>query len=84
LPKPALRKAQAPSRTAAEPAKEKRKREPVRQLAQASAVAPGRPAEPDTSMEALLKACREHGYHATQCVRRGCSLTQYGFACRGR
>ena len=84
LPKPAIRKAEAPSRTVAEPAKEKRKREPVRQLAQTSASAPERPAGPDTSMDALLKACREHGYHATQCIRRGCSVTQYGFACRGR
>jgi hypothetical protein len=84
LAKQAIRKAQAPSRAAAEQAKEKRKREPVRQLAQASAVAPERSAEPDTSMDALLKACREHGYHATQCIKRGCSVTQYGFACRGR
>jgi ribonuclease E len=83
-PKPAVRQGQPTSRATAGLTKEKRKREPVRQLAQASAVAPEPPAEPDTSMEALLKACREHGYHAAQCIRRGCSVTQYGFACRGR
>ncbi len=30
-----------------------------------------------------LKACREHGYHAAQCVKRACSVTKYGFVCRG-
>jgi hypothetical protein len=84
LPKPVARKAQAPSQIAAAPAKEKRKREPVRQIARAAVIAPERPAEPDTSMDALLKACRAHGYHASQCIKRGCSVTQYGFACRGR
>jgi hypothetical protein len=39
--------------------------------------------EPESAMTATLKACREHGYHAAQCVKRGCSVTKYGFACRG-
>jgi hypothetical protein len=84
VPKTAIRKTQSPPRTVADSAKERRKREPVRQVARATAVAPERPAEADTSMETLFKACRAHGYHAAQCIRRGCSVTQYGFACRGR
>lgn len=72
------------SNAAARPAKERVKREPVRQLARASATAKERPTVQDTSMAATLKACREHGYHATQCIKQDCSLTQYGFVCRGR
>ena len=30
-----------------------------------------------------LKACQEHGYQAAQCVKRTCSMTKYGFVCRG-
>ncbi|WP_156648835.1 hypothetical protein [Massilia sp. Leaf139] len=59
-------------------------RPPVRQAARAAAVATGKPAGLDTSMEATLKACREHGYHAAQCVKRDCRVTEYGFVCRGR
>jgi hypothetical protein len=33
---------------------------------------------------ATLKACREHGYHAEQCVKRACSMTKYGFVCRAK
>ncbi len=33
---------------------------------------------------AMLKACREHGYQAAQCVKRACSVTKYGFVCRGK
>lgn len=33
---------------------------------------------------AMLKACKEHGYQAAQCVRRACSVTKYGFVCRGK
>ena len=49
-------------------------RERVRQLALA----------PDTSVTASLKACREHGYYAAQCIKQGCSVTKHGFVCRGR
>ncbi|MET0581731.1 MAG: hypothetical protein ABWZ08_07155 [Pseudoxanthomonas sp.] len=83
-PKPSIRKAREPSGAAERPAKERPKREPVRQLARASAIPAERPSTPDTSMAALLRACREHGYHATQCIKRECSVTAYGFACRGR
>jgi hypothetical protein len=84
LPKRSSRVARKPSDAAVEPAKERGKRTPVRQLARASAVGTERPSERDTSMAATLRACREHGYHATQCIKRGCSVTAYGFACRGR
>lgn len=83
-PKPIIRKADEPVRTAARPAQERPKREPARQFARATATPVDSPAAPDTSMAALLRACRAHGYHATQCIKRECSVTAYGFACRGR
>jgi hypothetical protein len=84
LPKPSIRKAREGADAAAEPAREKPKREPARQLARASAIETERPPAQESSMAATLRACREHGYHATQCIKRECSVTAYGFACRGR
>jgi hypothetical protein len=40
--------------------------------------------DPQSAMSATLKACKEHGYQATQCVKQGCSMTRYGFVCRGK
>jgi hypothetical protein len=73
-----------PSDAATQRATERAKREPVPQVASASAIEAERPAERDTTMAATLKACREHGYHAAQCIKRACEVTQYGFVCRGR
>ena len=65
------------------PAPAKAKRAPDYQLARA----PSTPAEKkpgqDATMSASLKACKEHGYNASQCVKRACSVTKYGFVCRG-
>ncbi|MFC5546976.1 hypothetical protein [Massilia aerilata] len=33
--------------------------------------------------EETLLQCRAHGYDERQCLRRGCEMTRYGFACRG-
>lgn len=82
--KPMIHKTRQRSDLAAAPAKERPQREPVRQFARAPVVAAERPSPPDTSMAATLKACREHGYHASQCIKRQCSIGTYGFACRGR
>lgn len=30
-----------------------------------------------------LKQCRAMGYHAAQCLKRGCVMTKYGLACKG-
>lgn len=38
----------------------------------------------DFGTAAMLKACREHGYQAAQCIKRACSMTKYGFVCRGK
>ena len=84
IPKRASQPARARADAPARRAKPKAEPAPARQLARASvAVTQKRPA-PDTSMEATLKACREHGYHAAQCVKQGCGVTEYGFVCRGR
>ena len=40
--------------------------------------------EPESAMSATLKACRELGYHAAQCVKRACRVTKYGLVCRGK
>jgi outer membrane biosynthesis protein TonB len=83
-PKPSVRKTREPASAPTRPARDKPKREPVRQLAQASAITVDKHSEPDTSLAATLRACREHGYHATQCIKRQCAVGKYGFACRGR
>jgi hypothetical protein len=84
LPKRSSQQARRRSETAARPARPKAERVPARQVARAAVVAKEKQAGPDTSMEATLKACREHGYHAAQCVKRDCRVTEYGFVCRGR
>jgi hypothetical protein len=85
LPKPSSsRRAREQSGAAVGPARKKSEREPVRQVARASGVAAEKPPARDSSMDATLKACRERGYDAAQCVKRACSMTRYGFVCRGR
>lgn len=56
----------------------------VRQIARAPVIHAERKTEQDFAMAEMLKACKEHGYHAAQCVKRGCSVTKYGFVCRGK
>jgi hypothetical protein len=84
LPKRSPQKARERSEAAARRATAKVERAPARQLARASAVGTGTQSGQDTSKEATLKACREHGYQAAQCIKRACSVTEYGFVCRGR
>jgi hypothetical protein len=84
LPKPSSRMAHEQSKAAAERPREGRERKPVRQIARASAIRTEEPSVRETAMEATLRACREHGYHAAQCIKRACSVTEYGFVCRGR
>ncbi len=43
-----------------------------------------RKAEQISPISATLKACTEHGYTAAQCAKRACSMTKYGFVCRGK
>lgn len=83
-PKPSSQKARVQSDAAAKPAREASKRESVRQYVRAPAIVAKSPSGQDTSMTATLKACRERGYGAAQCVKQGCSMTTYGFVCRGR
>ncbi len=59
-------------------------RQPARERAPERVVQAEKKPASDTGMAATLKACREHGYHETQCVKRGCSMTKYGFVCRGK
>ncbi len=44
-------------------------------------------AEPESThagqMAETLRQCRAMGYHAAQCLKRGCVSTKYGLACRG-
>jgi len=54
--------------------------------AEASARAGGAvSAEPSARQrrEETLMQCRAHGYDERQCLRRGCEMTRYGFACKG-
>jgi hypothetical protein len=83
-PKPRGRLAREQSEPAAAPATGSGERAPVRRSAHAPASGNERPSERDTGMAATLRACREHGYHAAQCAKQACSVTEYGFVCRGR
>lgn len=68
---------------APKPARARMERVPVRQLVREPVMQAEKKSEAESTMTATLKACREHGYQATQCVKRGCSVTKYGFVCRG-
>ena len=70
------------------PVAAKRPRSRVRTIA----AAPRRPAPPpapsaaqvrEAQMAETLRQCRAAGYHAQQCVKRGCVATPYGIACKG-
>lgn len=69
---------------AAKPVRAKVERAPERQLARAAALQEELKSDADYAKAATLKACREHGYSPAQCVKRACSVTQYGFVCRGK
>lgn len=75
------------------PVAAKRPRSRVRTMAAAPRrPAPRRPAPPpaptaaelrEAQMAETLRQCRAAGYHAQQCVKRGCVATPYGIACKG-
>lgn len=67
---------------------------PPRQRVRTVAKAPPRRAPPpapapaaaptrESQMAETLRQCRAAGYHAEQCVKRGCVATPYGIACKG-
>lgn len=82
LPKPSARTARRQSDAAAERPTQSVGRKPVRQFARASAIGTERGSRRLTAKETTLRACKEHGYHAAQCIKMACSVTKYGFACR--
>lgn len=49
----------------------------------ASARAAGSEPSSRQRREETLMQCRAHGYDERQCLRRGCEMTRYGFACKG-
>ena len=67
-------------------------KKPVRTRALAVKKTPARPLPPRADPAQVraaqtaetLRQCRAAGYHAEQCVRRGCVATPYGIACKGR
>lgn len=59
-------------------------REPVRRYARGDAAGTEKTDGRGSALAATLKACREHGYHEAQCLKRACSVNKYGFACRGQ
>lgn len=73
-PKRAARHAAAARKKAAAKAK--------RPPAQEVRPAPAEPSPRERREETLMQ-CRAHGYDERQCIRRGCAMTRYGFACRG-
>ncbi|MGX4640408.1 hypothetical protein [Massilia sp. SYSU DXS3249] len=84
LPKPSSRATRKEPAPAARQAGKTGESAPVRRPASAPASSTENPSSRDSGMAATLKACRAYGYDAAQCVKRACSITRYGFACRGR
>ena len=84
LPKP-VRQAEREQRVAAtKPVRARVERAPARQLARAPVIQAETKMAAETGMAATLKACKAYGYSAAQCVKRACSVTKYGFVCRGK
>lgn len=44
---------------------------------------PAPPARRPDRLSETLRQCRIAGYHAAQCLQRGCAATRHGLACRG-
>ena len=74
-------KANAPAPVAAAVAPRKAKRDKAE--ARLAPAAPSEEAEHASQLALTLKQCRIEGYHAQQCLKRGCVLTKYGLACKG-
>lgn len=72
----------APTRAAAKPPRSR-----VRAVAKAPRRVAPPPPDPAAiraaQMAETLRQCRAAGYHAGQCVKRGCVATPYGIACKG-
>ena len=82
-PRSPIKKVKSTSR----PKVAKAAREPVRKKPVASRVVSARPIAMSPVMypqSELLEACQSYGYNARQCERRGCMVTKFGLACRGR
>jgi hypothetical protein len=73
-----------PKRTArhAAPARKRTAAKPRREATQDVRPAKAEPSPRERREETLMQ-CRAHGYDERQCIRRGCAMTRYGFACRG-
>jgi hypothetical protein len=96
LPRPSSPSARGQSYAAAQPAREWTERQPAREFSRASAVETNRQTEQDFAAKrdyeterdyaraATLRACRAHGYDTAQCFDRACSVSRYGFSCRGQ
>jgi hypothetical protein len=72
-PEPATRK---PSQLPVRPAS-------IRPRHQAFAPPVAAETEHTSQLADTLKQCRALGYHASQCLKRGCTTTRYGLACKG-
>jgi hypothetical protein len=69
----------------ADSAPPRHQRSHVRKRLKAEASARAAKVEPSARQrrEETLMQCRAHGYDERQCLRRGCEMTRYGFACKG-
>lgn len=83
LPKEMHRTLRAQSVQPSQPARARLERVPDHPIERESVIQVAKKSEPESAMSATLKACREHGYHPAQCVAHKCSVTKYGFVCRG-
>lgn len=56
---------------------------PPRRVAPVRTPAPAASRAGTRRREETLMQCRAHGYDERQCAQRACTMTRYGFACRG-
>lgn len=77
------REAVASRRAAVPAATPPRRSRNERAVARLGAAPTPQVSERTSQLAETLKQCRIEGYHAQQCMKRGCVLTKYGLACKG-
>ena len=84
VPKPVQKTEREPSVSSREPVRTTPERAPTRSLVREPAVEAAKNSASGATAAENLKACEAYGYSAAQCVKQACSVTKYGFVCRGK
>jgi hypothetical protein len=84
LPKPVRKTEREQPVGAPKPLRTASDRAPARPLVREPVVETEKNPVPGATPAENLKACKAYGYSAAQCVKQACSMTKYGFVCRGK